>query len=38
MVVVRVWDVGNLEWDYYVNIAPNSKYDTNWRIFNLTDY
>ena len=38
MVVVRVWDAGSSEWDYYVNIAPNGKFDTNWRIFNLVEY
>ena len=37
-VVVRVWNVGNSEWDYFTAIAPNDKYDANWRHFNLTFY
>ena len=36
MIVVRVWN--NPVWDYYMAIAPNGKYDANWRIFNLTEY
>lgn len=38
MVVVRVWDNILTQWDYYVNIAPNGKYDANWRLFNLVEY
>lgn len=37
-VILRAWDVDNSEWDYYTNIAPNGRYDTNWRLFNLVEY
>ena len=37
-VVLKFWNVGNNDWDYYVNIAPNGRYDANWRVFNLIDY
>jgi len=37
-VLLRNWNVGTAQWDYYINIAPNGKHDSNWRIFNLTDY
>lgn len=37
-VVVRVWDGVLLQWDYYTAIAPNGRYDANWRQFNLVSY
>lgn len=37
-VLLRNWNVGTTQWDYYINIAPNGKHDSNWRIFNLTEY
>lgn len=36
--VVRVWDGVLLQWDYYTAIAPNDRYDANWRKFNLATY
>lgn len=35
-VVVRVDNFGT--WDYYTTIAPNGRYDANWRKFNLVDF
>lgn len=37
-VLLRNWNVNTQQWDYYINIAPNGKHDSNWRIFNLTQY
>ena len=37
-VLLRNWNIGTSQWDYYINIAPNGKHDSNWRIFNLTEY
>jgi len=37
-VLLRNWNIGTSQWDYYINIAPNGKHDSNWRIFNLTAY
>jgi len=37
-VLLRNWNAGTNQWDYYINIAPNGKHDSNWRIFNLTSY
>lgn len=37
-VLLRSWNVGTAQWDYYINIAPNGIHDSNWRVFNLTQY
>lgn len=37
-VLLRNFNVGTQQWDYYINIAPNGKHDSNWRVFNLTQY
>lgn len=37
-VLLRSWNNATQQWDYYINIAPNGKHDSNWRVFNLTQY
>ena len=36
--IMRNFNNNTNVWDYYTVIAPNGKYDANWRMFNLTNF